>query len=187
MTRPIPHASVSASRAPRLPAVAALVIALALAACASAPPVPAIQSLTSATPAQMVEYIHATAGDGEGELDVQPLRSSEVEDLRQRAERLHAQGYHRDAAEALDQALALVPGDPALLQERADAAILLSDFERADARAAQAQALGPGVGPLCRRHWATREQVRLVRGDAAGAAAAKDAIEACTVAPPPRW
>ena len=81
----------------------------------------------------------------------------------------------------------LAPGDPALLQERAEAAILLSDFERADGLAARAQALGPGVGPLCRRHWATREQVRLVRGDAAGAAAARDAIEVCTVAPPPRW
>lgn len=186
MTRSIPHVPVRASRRPRLP-VAAVALALVLAACASAPRAPAVQSLTSASPAQMVEYIHATAGDGEGELDVQPLRSSGVEDLRQRAGRLHAQGYHRDAAQALDQALALVPGDPALLQERAEAAILLSDFELADRLAARAQELGPGVGPLCRRHWATREQVRLVRGDAAGAAAAKAAIEACTVAPPPRW
>lgn len=162
-------------------------LALVLAACASAPTAPPVQSLTSATPAQMVEYIRATAGDGEGELDVQPLRDAEVEDLRQRAERLQRQGHHRDAAEALDQAIALVPGDPALLQERAEAALLLSDHQRAAELAGQAQALGSGVGPLCRRHWATLEQVRLLQGDAEGAAAAKAAIEACRVAPPQRW
>ena len=61
-------------------------LALALAACASGPGRLATQSLTTATPAQMVEYIQAAAGDGEGELNVQPLRDSAVEDLRQRAE-----------------------------------------------------------------------------------------------------
>lgn len=161
--------------------------ALALAACASAPPLPATQSLTTATPAQMVAHVRATAGDGDGELDVQPLRESGVEDLRQRAERLQQQGHHRDAAEALDQALALVPGDPALLQERAEAALLLSDFALAGELAARALELGSGVGPLCRRHQATLEQVRLVQGDAEGAAAARAAIDACRVARPQRW
>jgi len=166
-----------------------LMLLLGLAACASAPmpAQPPAQSLATATPAQMVEYIHAAAGDGEGELNVQPLRSAGVEDLRQQAARLQRQGYHHDAAAALDEAIALVPDDPALLQERAEVALLLSDFAAADGLAARAQGLGPGVGPLCRRHWATREQVRLVRGDAAGAAAAKEAMDVCRVAPPPRW
>src|SRR3546814_6288263 len=35
---------------------------------------------------------------------------------------------------------------------------------------------------LCRRHWATIEQSRLLEGDAAGAAAAKKRIDQCTVA-----
>ena len=179
-----PHSSVTA-RAPRVLSSAFLL--LALAACASAPPAPRVQTLTSATPAQMVVYIHEAAGDGAGELEVQPLRDPGVEDLRQRAERLQRQGHHRDAAEALDQALALVPGDPALLQERAEAALLLSDFTRAGELAVQAHAIGPGVGPLCRRHWATIELVRLVQGDAEGAASAKAAIAACRVARPPRW
>ena len=180
------------TRTPRLlPAHArdalAAALLLALAACASTPGPPPTQSLTTATPAQMVEYILAAAGDGEGELNVQPLRDSTVEDLRQQAGRLLQQGHHRDAAAALDQAIALVPDDPALLQERAEAAILLSDFAGADELAARAQALGSGVGPLCRRHWATREQVRLVQGDAAGAGAAKEAMAVCRVARPPRW
>jgi hypothetical protein len=164
-----------------------LVLALALAACASAPGQPSTPSLTTATPARMVEYIRATAGDGAGELNVQPLRDPEVEDLRRDAERLQAQGHHRDAAAALDHAIALVPADPALLQERAEVALLLGDTGMAGELAARAHALGSGVGPLCRRHWATLEQVRLVQGDADGAAAAKAAIETCRVAPPPRW
>lgn len=169
-------------------AVLPAALLLGLAACASAPsgPPPA-QPLTDATPAQMVEYVHAAAGDGAGELNVQPLRNPEVEDLRQQAERLLRTGHQADAAVALDHAITLVPDDPALLQERAEVALLMSDFARADALAAQAQALASGVGPLCRRHWATREQVRLVQGDAAGAAAAKAAMAECRVAPPPRW
>lgn len=169
----------------RLPAAA---LVLALAACATtAPKAPAVQPLTSATPAQMVEYVRATAGDGDGELDVQPLRDSQVEDLRQRAERLQQQGHHADAAEALDQAIALVADDPALLQERAEAALFLGEYALAGELAERALALGSGVGPLCRRHQATREQVRLVQGDAEGAAGARAAIEACRVARPQRW
>lgn len=167
--------------------VFAAAVLLGLAACASAPVAPPVQSLTGATPAQMVEYVHAAAGDGAGELNVQPLRNAEVEDLRQQAERLLQSGHADDAAAALDHAITLVPDDPALLQERAEVALLMSDFTRADALAAQAQALGSGVGPLCRRHWAVREQVRLVQGDAAGAAAAKGAMAECRVAPAQRW
>lgn len=171
----------------RIRRAAPAAFALALAACASAPLPPATPPLTTATPAQMVEYIRATGGDGDGELDVQPLRDSQVEDLRQRADRLQVQGHHADAAAALDQAIALVDDDPALLQERAEVAILLGDTAQAGELAARAQALGSGVGPLCRRHEATLEQAALARGDAGAAAVAKAAIEACRVAPPPRW
>lgn len=177
-------------RLPRQAAVRSAGLATALcllAACASAPPQPSTPPLTTATPAAMAAAVRAAAGDGEGELNVQPLRDPGVEDLRERAARLEAQGHLADAAAALDEAIALVPEDPALLQERAELALLLSDFDRAAELAGRAQATGAGVGPLCRRHWATLEQVRLVRGDAAGAAEARASIEACRVAPPPRW
>ena len=126
-------------------------------------------------------------GDGDGELDVQPLRDSQVDDLRHRAARLEQQGHHRDAAAALDQAIALVADDPALMQERAEVALLLGDQALAGELAARALGLGPGVGPLCRRHHATLEQVALLQGDADRAKAARAAIEGCRVAPPPRW
>ncbi|MCR6663103.1 MAG: hypothetical protein NVV60_08145 [Luteimonas sp.] len=174
-----------AARTP-LPCIAS---ALLLAACAGVPvpPEPAVVPLTTATPQQMVASIRAAAGDGEGELSVQPLRDPMVGDLLERAEALHAQGDHAGEAEALDQALELAPDDPALLQERAEAAILLRDFDRANALAERAYALGGQVGPLCRRHWATIEQVRLVAGDAEGAASAKAQVEGCKVSGPERF
>jgi hypothetical protein len=161
---------------------------LALAACTSAPPgPPPTRSLTSATPEAMVATVRAAAGQDPNELSVQPLRDPRVEDLRQQAQQAEAQ--HRDvaAAAALDRALALVPDDPALLQERAEAALLLKDPATAERLARDAEARGSHVGPLCRRHWATIEQTRLLAGDATGAASAHARIAACTVAPPPRY
>src|SRR5690606_40651412 len=86
---------------------------------ASPPPA----ALTAATPQQQVAAVRAAAGDGDAELAVQPLRDPKVEDLRRKAERLEAQRYYDEAARTLDQALQIVPDDPALLQERAEAAL----------------------------------------------------------------
>ena len=158
-------------------------IVLALAACATTEPVPPPPApLTAATPQQQVAAIRAAAGDGEGELAIQPLRDPKVEDLREQASRLESQQHYADAARALDQALAIVPDDPALLQERAEAALLLGDHAQAEALARRAFETGSQVGPLCRRHWATIEQARLLAGDAAGAAAARAQVDPCTVA-----
>ena len=168
--------------------VAALLSVLLLSACAtSPPPAEAPASLTQATPEQMAAAIDAAAGSGEGELAVQPLRDPMVEDLREQARDARAAARLEDAASALDRALAIVPDDPALLQERAEAALLQRDFERAGRLAERAYALGAQVGPLCRRHWATIEQVRLVAGDAEGAASAKAQVAGCKVAGPDRY
>lgn len=162
----------------------ALPVLLLIAGCATPPPPEPSKpaALTTATPQQQVASIRATAGDGDGELAIQPLRDPKVEDLRETAQRLETQQHYADAAKALDDALAIVPDDPALLQERAEAALLLEDPARAEALARQAFELGSKVGPLCRRHWATIEQARLIAGDAAGAATAKAQVAQCLVA-----
>jgi tetratricopeptide (TPR) repeat protein len=118
---------------------------------------------------------------------VQPLRDPMVEDLRAQAQAARAQGRYDEAAAALDRALAIVADDPALLQERAEAALLQRDFARAGKLAERAFALGAQVGPLCRRHWATIAQVRLADGDAEGAASAKAQVEGCRVEGPNRF
>ncbi len=160
--------------------------ALALVACATpepvAPAAPPVVPLTNATPEQMVASIRKTADDGARELAVQPLRDPAVEDLRAAAKRDETARKYVEAANAYDDALAIVPDDPALLQDRAEISLLLKDFKGAESRAKRAFEIGSQVGPLCRRHWATVEQARLVAGDAEGAAMARREIEGCKVA-----
>ena len=168
--------------------VAPVCLALLLAACAGGPPTSAGPApLTDATPEQMLAAIEAAAGSGEGELAVMPLRDPMVEDLRERARAARGQARYDEAADALERALAIVADDPALLQERAEIALLQRDFDRAGALAERAFALGAQVGPLCRRHWATIEQVRLAGGDAEGAASAAHQVQGCRVAGPERY
>lgn len=158
---------------PRHLAASPVLLALLLGACATAPP------QDSGAPARSLERsermlaaIHAAAGADDRELAVQPLRDAGVEDLRQRAQRLQAQRRHAEAAHALDEAIAIVADDPALLQERAELALLLGDDDDAQALAQRGFALGAKVGPLCRRHWALIRQLRQARAEADAAAMA---------------
>lgn len=159
---------------------------LLLAACAS-DPLPDAPAAPAIAPEAMVATIRAAAGDADDELAVQPLRDPMVEDLRHRAAAAERARNYQAAADALDQALAVTPEDPAVLQERAEAAILLGDLDGAEAFAHKAWTLGAKVGPLCRRHWSAIGQVRLARGDAAGAASAKVQFDACRVVGPARY
>lgn len=182
--------------------------------CTSVAPTPPRQPAAlpnGVTVQQMVASIRQAGTTSADELDVQPLRDPQVEDLRQEAEALQARGLYQDAAGLLQQALQVNPDDPAVLQEAAEVAVLLWQFDEAEQMARRAHGLGSGVGPLCRRHWATVQQVaeaRLAlasaepgtaaRGEAASvasaaqqarldAAAARQAREACTVAAPKRF
>ncbi|MET0327208.1 MAG: hypothetical protein ABW163_00405 [Luteimonas sp.] len=167
---------------------ASVVSVLALAACASQSPTTADAAPASTIPpATMVQAIRASAGDGDGELAVQPLRDPMVEDLRARAVTLEGQGDLEGAVAALEEALTIVDSDPALLQERAELAILQNDLPKATQLAERAYALGAQVGPLCRRHWITLEQVRLSTGDADGATQARGQADGCRVAGPDRY
>lgn len=116
---------------------------------------------------------------------MQPLRDPMVEDLRQTAARMEAQKQYAGAAKVLDQALVITPDDPAVLQERAEVALLQGDFDNAETLARRAYALGAKIGPLCRRHWAAIEQALQARD--ANADDARKQITACKVATPERF
>lgn len=132
-----------------------------------------------------VRAVRAVAGRDDREFAVQPLRDPMVEDLRQTAARLESQQFYAEAAKALDQALAITPADPAVLQERAELALLAGEFAYAETLARRAYALGAKVGPLCRRHWAAIEQAMKARE--ANAHEARNQIAACKVATPERF
>lgn len=178
--------------------IGAAIALLTLASCATQPHVPeAPAGPDAAARARMVDAIRAAGVATDDELDVQPLREGAVEDLRERAAALQAQGQHEQAAALLDEAITRHGDDPAVLQERAEAAVYAGDLDAAQTFARQAIETGAQVGPLCRRHWALVEQVVLARAAVAPpteqatfqaeADTARQAREACTVAPPARY
>lgn len=177
-----------------------LVVVLAgalLAACGTVPPAPHVPALPGFDAAAAVAAIRAAGRAHGGELDVQPLRDPRVEGLRGQAAALESRRMYRAAADVLDTALAINPDDPALLQERAEVALLLHQLPEAERQARRAFAAGSRVGPLCRRHWETVAQVRGARASgptpaaaipgAASAADARRQRDACTVAAPNRF
>lgn len=167
-----------------LPKSATLAIVLAMSACTTSgtPAVPASAVPQVAPEQRLANVVAASKGADDRELAVQPLRDPQVQDLRDDAAAAIAARDYPAAAEALNQALLIAPDDPAILQERAEAALLQSEYERAETLAKRAFDLGSKVGPLCRRHWATIEQARLARGLQQDAVSAHTQIEACTVA-----
>lgn len=202
------------SRAARRGAALAALAALA-AACSVAPPQPSALAEANFNGEAAVAQVRAAAvaaGAAARELDVQPLRDPQVEDLRQQAETLEKARKYPQAAAALDQALQINADDPALLQERAEAALLLHRLDDAERLALKAYDGGSQVGPLCRRHWAAIAQARQGRLDGVNAAMklakrqdhydalvpqrdglikarkqAQERIAACTVAAPARY
>ena len=157
-----------------------LALGLALGACVSTTP-PVKAPVDTTTPAQRMAAVDATAGNDAKELDVQPLRDAGVEDLRVAAKAKRQAGDLAGAAADLDEALKISEGDPSILQERAEIALLQGDWANAETLARKSVALGSKTGPLCRRHWATIEQSQLARGQKENAASAHAQLEGCTV------
>ncbi|SFR83390.1 hypothetical protein SAMN04487782_1059 [Stenotrophomonas maltophilia] len=152
-----------------------------LAACVSSAP-PVVKPVAdTTTPVQRLAAVEAAAGPDDKELSVQPLRDPQVEDLRQTALTQRKANDLPAAAASLDQALQIVAGDPAVLQERAEVALLQGKWSEAETFARKAIDLGSKTGPLCRRHWATIEQSRLARGEKENAVSAHAQLEGCTV------
>ena len=119
-------------------------------------------------------------------LDVQPLASTEVDDLRLQAEQQEARGDFAASEATLAQALALQPQSPQLIQARAEMLLVLGDIDEAERQAARAYESGPRLGPLCRRSWATVRWARELRGDPGGAATAAEQGKVCITPPPVR-
>ena len=161
-------------------------MALALVACSSGAP-PAGKGRSSAKP-DVVSQVAAVraAGVNGHELEVQPLRDPQVEDLRVQAEAQEAKRELKQANATLDRALVLSPGDPDLLQWKAELALLGRAWVAAEQLANDSFQKGPKLGGLCRRNWTTIAYAREGRGDAAGAAVARGQVDSCTVAPPVR-
>ncbi|MFY2765351.1 hypothetical protein [Arenimonas sp. MALMAid1274] len=159
---------------------------LGLVACSSGSPPPERgRPVAKVDPAALVAQVRA-AGQQGNELEVQPLRDPQVEDLRASAEALEAAGKIKPAIAALDRALLISVGDPDLLQWKAELALLQRAWLPAEQLANESFTQGPKLGGLCRRNWTTIALARSSRGDDAGAEVARRQVDGCTVAPPVR-
>lgn len=161
-------------------------IALLVAACST--DAPQTSRGRPAAKADVVAQVAAVraAGLNGNELEVQPLRDPQVEDLRIDAQAHEARGEITQAEALLERALALTPGDPDLLQWKAELALLRRAWLAAEQAASASYENGPKLGGLCRRNWTTIGFAREGRADAAGAAVARSQVDACKVAPPVR-
>jgi hypothetical protein len=178
---------------PNRPLAASAAVVLLLTACAS----PGARDSMSVSPdfdaVAAVTAIRAVGTASGGELDVQPLRDPRVTDLLEQARALEAGHLYRAAAERLDQALAINPDDPNVLQHRAETALLLGETVEVEQLALRAVDSGTQVGPLCRQHWETvlRARQAMAPPEATDGQPGIDEAtrnrDACTVAPPPRY
>jgi tetratricopeptide (TPR) repeat protein len=167
-----------------------LVILVALlGSCATSPPrapapaQPAIVAPPAPTRLELLAEVRAAAEDAGDVIQVAPLRDPAVTDLLDEAAELERIGELTAAAGRLQQALALTPGDPQLMQEYAELLLALEQLDDAEALAARSFEAGPQLGGLCRRNWATVQIARRQRGDGDGAAEAAAQMGRCIVEP----
>lgn len=127
----------------------------------------------------MIAAIRAAGERENSVINVLPLRDSGVTTLVEEAQRDEQARQYAAAATKLDQALALSPDAPDLLQDRAEAAIGMRNFGRAEQLARQSWSIGPKLGSLCARNQQTIVETRLQAGDLAGATAARQSLQKC--------
>lgn len=162
--------------------VVALAMAALVAGCASDP---RVRRAPEAPARDWVTEIRAEAARSEAEsaVRVAPLADPAIDDLKIKARKLETAGQRLEAAQALEQALALRPDDPELWQWTAELALAAREWEEAERRAQRSFDLGPRLGALCVRNWLTVHAARLERREPINAESAKAQLPNCTVKP----
>ena len=154
-------------------------LSLALAACVTSAP-PVVKPVDTTTPAQRPAAVDAAAGPDDKELSVQPLRDSQVEDLRVTAQAQRQANDLAGAASSLDHALEIVASDPAVLQERAELALLQGSGNRRRRSRARRWIWARRRG-RCAAGTGRRSNSHAARGEKENAVSAHAQIEGCTV------
>ncbi|WP_233510962.1 tetratricopeptide repeat protein [Dyella psychrodurans] len=161
-------------RTPLLPAAMAAAL---LAACAQ--PAPEAPKPTGKSNVAMVAEIQAAGERDKSVINVHPLIDPGITALQAAARDDERNGQYDAAAAKLDMALKRNPESPDVLQDRAELAVYMGNYELASKLAQQSWSLGSKQGPLCARNWQTIVEIRQHANDAAGAEAANKNVEAC--------
>jgi tetratricopeptide (TPR) repeat protein len=164
----------SVLRSPLLPA--ALAAAL-LAACAQ--PAPEAPKPPVKSNAAMVAEIQAAGERDKSVINVHPLVDPGITALQSAARDDERNGQYDAAATKLDMALKRNPESPDVLQDRAELAVYMGNYDMASKLAQQSWTLGSKQGPLCARNWQTIVEIRQHANDTAGAQEASKSVESC--------
>lgn len=159
-----------------------LFVCLVLAACAHPGPPPPPPK----PPVDTVAAVRAIRAAGEGldsAVQVQPLRDAAIDGFLQSARAAESRQDYVVAAKDADDALALAPDAPDLLQYKAEIEIARAQWNEAEQLALKSHALGPKVGSLCARNWQTVVEARKALEDAATVGAAQERVQECRVKP----
>ena len=116
-------------------------------------------------------------------VQVQPLRDAAIDGFLQSARAAESRQDYVVAAKDADDALALAPDAPDLLQYKAEIEIARAQWNEAEQLALKSHALGPKVGSLCARNWQTVVEARKALEDAATVGAAQERVQECRVKP----
>jgi hypothetical protein len=160
---------------PFVPVAAAGVL---LAAC-SQPAPEAPKEPAGKSNAAMVAEIQAAGERDKSVINVHPLVDPGITSLQAAARDDERSGQFDAAAAKLDMALKRSPDSPDVLQDRAELAIYMSNYDLAEKLAHQSWSLGSKQGPLCARNWQTVVEMRQRVNDSAGATTASKAVEDC--------
>ena len=159
------------------PLVPAVLAGVLLAACAQpAPEAPKPQGKSNAA---MVADIQAAGERDKSVINVHPLVDPGITALQDAARNDERNGQYDAAAAKLDQALKRSPDSPDVLQDRAELAIYMGNYDLAEKLAHQSWSLGSKQGPLCARNWQTVVEMRQHANDPAGAATASKSVDEC--------
>jgi hypothetical protein len=161
-----------------LPLVPAVLASALLAGCGQ--PVPeAPKQPPGKTNAQMVAEIQAAGDRDKSVINVHPLVDPGVTALQEGARNDERNGQFDAAQTKLEMALKRSSNSPDVLQDRAELAIYMSNYDLAEKLAQQSWSMGSKQGPLCARNWQTVVEMRERVHDATGEAAATKSVADC--------
>lgn len=167
------------SRLFRRPLVPAALAGMLLAACAQPAPEAPKPPPPGKSNVAMVNEIRAAGERDKSVINVHPLIDPGIATLQDAAKQDERNGNYAAAAAKLDLALKRNPDAPDVLQDRAEVAIYMGDFQLAEKLAHQSWTLGSKQGPLCARNWQTIAEIRQQAHDEAGAASASNWVGEC--------
>ncbi|XRD86315.1 tetratricopeptide repeat protein [Dyella acidisoli] len=165
-------------RSLRHPFLLAALAGVLLAACAQPAP-EAPKPPPGKSNVAMVDEIRAAGERDKSVINVHPLSDPGITALQDAARQDERNGQYQAAAAKLDMALKRNPDAPDVLQDRAEVAIYMGDFQLAEKLAHQSWTLGSKQGPLCARNWQTIAEIRLQANDQQGAASASKWVGEC--------